>query len=859
MRTVAGVDLNGVRDALARRLPEDEDDVEEVDLGIRGGLIRLQSIDGQWLGGSQVARAPHGRGGGWGRIGADWNRVDLLDGLGSLRAGDPDPILAEALPSALPGMIGEDCELAVFAVPDAPDYGEAVRERLLLLLRRTKGLRPLLLWRPVAAVLGWLAARPDGARDGLKAAVLSLMADGVHLSVLTLQREMHRGVPLFVPERSRAGAIVAGSFSAVRMIEAGRRWLCENTDVPERDIRASAMAPWRAAVGASHEFELIRMPDRGWRELPRIPEPEVPPDPSDLPDAALERLSGADLLLVEGPFAGNAAWRAAVVEALSERAILPPEIVPGEGPLVARGCLEAATRHTKGQPIYFDFLPQLQINAMVGNEPRFVDLIPRGARCRGGEPYRAAADGSYVIGENASRLTFWLFKEDLESGRRAEVELPRPADREYELSISVEQVPGQGFAQVRISSAEFDALRQAPITLDWTRMEETTKSREEILAELEGQMGLAWPDVAVQAGHPFLWLPEHPLGDLVEQLRAYRQTPLLLRGRVSASARELLQTLRTRFSRHDTPSIHAGQMGIVIEDKGSFRALDSDGALPAQKSGLRVPEDAELELDATLTKLEEDMLALQHQFGQGIDSGLLGDVLGFASWCFWRCPSSIVNLFLDTYAGEADYNINPTLLREGAARVVSRPEQIARYFSCIERRLAEAGGLVSAEYAGIGRVLRTSEEAAAILPGSVANRVLQQTVADLSAENGVGIAEAYRRRFKAALLMLAALLRHRKVSPVFLKPDQAAATQLLRVLQRAEQRNLGFAATREAQAALTQGGAALRHRAAARRFAANAGIIAELKDFIRLQGHDPNIIRRIDAIDDSDGDGNGAP
>jgi hypothetical protein len=50
MRTVAGVDLNGVRDALARRLPEDEDDVEEVDLGIRGGLIRLQSIDGQWLG-----------------------------------------------------------------------------------------------------------------------------------------------------------------------------------------------------------------------------------------------------------------------------------------------------------------------------------------------------------------------------------------------------------------------------------------------------------------------------------------------------------------------------------------------------------------------------------------------------------------------------------------------------------------------------------------------------------------------------------------------------------------------------------------------------------------------------------------
>jgi hypothetical protein len=41
--------------------------------------------------------------------------------------------------------------------------------------------------------------------------------------------------------------------------------------------------------------------------------------------------------------------------------------------------------------------------------------------------------------------------------------------------------------------------------------------------------------------------------------------------------------------------------------------------------------------------------------------------------------------------------------------------------------------------------------------------------------------------------------------------------------------------------------------------AACAGIIAELKDFIRLQGHDPNIIRRIDAIDDSDGDGNGAP
>ena len=140
---------------------------------------------------------------------------------------------------------------------------------------------------------------------------------------------------------------------------------------------------------------------------------------------------------------------------------------------------------------------------MVGEAPQFVDLIARGARCPGGQSFHADAPGTYVVDKGATLLTLWLFKDDFERGRKAEVELTVTPDRRYPLSVSVEQTPGQGFAEVHISSSEFDALRRSPITLTWGRMKEIDRTREEILEVLRSSSSirLRWPNTAVQQGN----------------------------------------------------------------------------------------------------------------------------------------------------------------------------------------------------------------------------------------------------------------------------------------------------------------------------------------------------------------------
>ena len=789
-------------------------------MGIRSGFIRLQSGEGRWLGGAQAELAPHGRGPGWGTIGASRNRIDTLRVLEAIQESDPDDTIRQALTSALSELVG-NTDLAVFAVPDTPAHGEAFRDRYLGLLKRVGGLRPLLLWRPVAALLGWIAADPPEACAGCRVAILSLMADGIHLAVLSLEKERHGNDWLLVPERSKPGQRIGASFQGQALVEIVQRRLVQESGLSAEVVESGAMSPWRFAVGAQTPQELVRLrSNRGWKKLPRLDYVGPQPDAGDLEDDVLEGLGAATVLLVEGPFSSNLAWRSEVLAALKARTQLPRRVAPLDGKAVARGCLEAATRHRLRQPIYFDFLPQLQINAMVGEAPQFVDLIARGARCPGGQSFHADAPGTYVVDKSATLLTLWLFKDDFERGRKAEVELTVTPDRRYPLSVSVEQTPGQGFAEVHISSSEFDALRRSPITLTWGRMKEIDRTREEILEVLRSSSSirLRWPNTAVQQGNASPWLKRNSRGDLIALLASYRAGPLLRHVRIDPDGRELLGILRRRFS---------------------SRPLNSDGSVPDSMTGPGVrAKDAAAQLDQALSKLEKDLADLQYRFGQRIERRVLGDILAFASWCFWRCPPGIADVFLGVYEGEYSHDINHTLLCEGVARVVSTPGQLRRYFKALERRLKGKDRISTAEYAGLARVLGTSDEAAVVLNGALADRVVEATVRTITGEFEKDIDTAYKKLFKTALLMLAALLRHRKVRPEFLDPDEdTAAQELLRTLELAEERNLDFVACSDRLAAV-------------RRFRANADIIVDLKDFIYREGRNPNIIVHINAIEE---------
>ena len=853
MRSLIGVDLNGVNDRLGRL---EEDGKEEcINLGVRSSMIRLIGQKERWLAGMQNEFAPHGRGPGWGRIGSSDNRVEVLKMLELIRDSEPDERIRHAVTSSLPGLVG-DSELAVFAVPDIPAYGEHFRDRYLRLLNLVVGLRPLLLWRPVAALLGHIANAPQQFRasmprdTGSQIAILSLMADGIHLSLLSLEED--DGGSLLVPQRKKSGQWVCASFRGDILVEDARSRLAQQSFLSVEDIESSAISPWLFAVGEKPQPELVRLTsNRGWMKLPNLDFRPPSPNKMDLPDDFLNTLCEAQALIIEGPFAGNKVWCEDVKAALTGRVPLPEVIETLDISTVALGCLEAARRHRCGQPIYFDFLPQLEINAMVGNAPQFVDLIERGARCRGGEPFVADAAGVYVIDEGATRLTFWLFKEDFERARKADVELPIEADRRRDLSVSVKQTPGQGFAEVQISSPDFAALRRSPIILDWASMEEVDRSRDNILRELEdqSQTGRRWPDTDVKPGHPLLWLDSHPKGDLLEQLAAYRATPFMRNGVINPDASAQLKTIRERFSKSDTPSFIGPKLGLDVEERGNFRALDSNGELPKPTSILQIPERTEQELDETLSKCEEDLAVLQRHFGVGATK-VLGHIVGFASWCFWRCPPSIAEVLLGTYEGKYAYSINHILLREGVARVVWERHQIERYFLALESRLARIGRITAAEYAGLARVLGTSDRAAGILGPALADRIRDLTERTIANENEKGIEKVYERRFKAALLMLATLLRHREARNNFLDPATNAVRQLLSELDRAKHRNYQFAKRKNQSASHVKGTERVKWLAAARRFHNNAEIIAELTEYIHFKGRDPNIIRRIDMLDE---------
>ena len=834
-RRLIGLDLNGVDDRMATAGVDGQPQC--VELGVRGSLVHLLAQD-RWIAGRQNEAAPHGRGLAWGEVGDASNRVELLTLLERIRMQEATEQDVVAIASALSDLTA-DGEQAVFAAPDIPDWGEAFRDRFLGLLKRARIPRPLLLWRPVAALLGRLAKHPDGLSADDMIAVLSLMADGAHLALLKLEREEDDSLP--VPIRHQSGSAACASFRGFRLIDDARQRLAEMSEVPLDEIRSSAWSPWRFATGAEQPTELLRLSqNHGWKALPKLQHCVPPPEDKDLPEELLSQLGKAKVMLVEGPFAGNAAWRSAVLAALRRRIDLPAEITDLEASTVALGCLEAARRAREGQAIYFDFLPQLEINALVEDKPEFVDLIAEGARCQGGQVFDAHAPDSYAINRGARMFTFWLFKQGSEHARKAEARLPEETDKQYPLTVRVSQTPGQGSAEVTISSPEFEALRRDPIVLNWRDMTEVCDKREQILEEIGQQAGgLRWPRTAVVPGHPTHWSDASPGDSLLALLVSYQREPLIQNGAVHPPTKVLLKELRKRFS---TPKL--------INSDGTFqspRALNSDGTLPEPADGRLVPADAERELNLTLDKLERDLAVLKQAFGPSVGKEVLGDVVGFASWCFWRCPPGIADLLLDVYGDKARGNIQPTLLREGVARVAGNRDRLERYFAAVGQQFENGQRITAAEFAGLARTLGTAPEAAVILDKRLADRLLTAARYDLEAENRKAHDKAYKRRFKSALLMLTALLRHRKQRRNFLDPKSRLSEQLLSLLEETKERNMQFA---------KQIGARRGHRrrellTAARRMKRNAKIVAELQKFIRLQGSDPNLIEKIQAMEEN--------
>ena len=175
------------------------------------------------------------------------------------------------------------------------------------------------------------------------------------------------------------------------------------------------------------------------------------------------------------------------------------------------------------------------------------------------------------------------------------------------------------------------------------------------------------------------------------------------------------------------------------------------------------------------------------------------------------------------------------------ARVAGNRDQLERYFAAVGQRFENGQRITAVEFAGLAHTLGTAPEAAVVLHGRMADRLLKAAHDILEEENCKSRDEAYKRRFKSALLMLTALLRHRKQRRNFLDPQSRLGQQLLSLLEETKERNRQFAKRFRQQQQLT----------AARRMNRNAKIVVELQKFIELQGSDPNLIEKIQAMEEN--------
>ena len=478
-RKLCGYDLNGWSDRAARNWqigPDGEEylGAENVYLGgavMNPAVVRTGEGHGtRWIGGAQAAIAPHGRGGGWGEVGDPARRETVRSLL--TRADAPSDRMAAALSGLAAG-----AKVCAVAIDDHPSGSEHLQERLLAAVAKRRLGRGLLVWRSVLAVLGCLTRgeTPFEPREDLMLGVIGHVADGFTMQRLRLRREAGRRRDLFAPERRRAADTLETSLGYAGLFAAAKEQLAARYPQHRGDWAEQSQSAAALALGAATRPELLRTERGDFFQI-------TPPDSLSLSDAVVptnmaEQLGGCDLVLVETLTTGK--LREALLKRLSASLSMPLLDLPND--VVARGALEAARRHSEGEPVYFDFLPQISTIVWGDQGAASYDLIEAEATLPAGRVYRSSQPARFAIQSGQSEFSVHLRKELVKWPRKARVDIGAPVSSNVPVALSVEQVPAAGRARLIIEAP----MLARQFTIDWDGATEIEKSWEDLVAELD--------------------------------------------------------------------------------------------------------------------------------------------------------------------------------------------------------------------------------------------------------------------------------------------------------------------------------------------------------------------------------------
>lgn len=476
VKKLLGIDLNGIKDLAARNWVLGSDgeylfgETHINEGAFLSSVVELQNDKvggGDYIGGVQAELAPHGKGGGYGKIGNPKYRIALRDIICS-----PQPD-SERLRAAISGIVPTPSH-AIVSISDSEATTEAYQESLISALRKNKVKSFLLIWRSVLVALNAIE-RGDLVHEQT-IGVINHSADGVDVQRLRIKSSDNNNQVILVPERREVGQSVPTKFGYEELISSARAEL--NKLISNRfDNIEHAKNVSLLALGHPTIKELIRRENGDWVEI-------VPPESLE----GIPLITSTDFNFKSYFKDCEKVFYETIVEGQMQSKFLKffekelgKEIKLITGTSVCEAGLYAAKRLDADIPIYFDFLPQISTIVQRGADISNFNLIDQSETLRAGKAFRSKDPAILKMRAQQEKIVIYINKETEEKPRKAAVKIPNPPNRTITVKIWVEQIPALGRASIQIRAEEINLSK----TIDWDEAEEIEETWDSLLKTLD--------------------------------------------------------------------------------------------------------------------------------------------------------------------------------------------------------------------------------------------------------------------------------------------------------------------------------------------------------------------------------------
>lgn len=729
-RRSVGLELNGCSDIAARDWSVSGEPLERVEYaagGVESEAVKLETPGrgARWIGGPQAALAPHGRGQGWGALGASTFRKSLIGALRVPSESDNAHVVVAGV-----GALTRGADFVMLTVPDLPEFDEARQGALLKALAASRR-RVQLVWRSVAAFHALYGRNVTKFTDGDRVRLLLHGPDGIEDQTLVLRDDPDRPGHS-APLREGPGRLIREDLGLLRLFERARDVVeRRNPHIPWDKCERSRLGPHLLTGEAQPgDVEILRHQNGTWLKA----------SAPELTATGLGITDGGPKFPAEDPKPSITVIVSPILNALSSR-MLHAVGVEGQTPVLknpralARGALLSARLIERGLPHYFDKLAPIAIAVMrPSGQPAFEPLIGEDEIVPANREYRSKELEGFRWGLGKRKMEFYVLKGTREV-RHWVVERDEGPRDDTEVVLTLRQTPGQSWARLSIYSRNWEALARNPVELDWDALEPIEMTPEEVLKKLKIPEPEP-PERVAELTQIDLWRGADWAGE--GALRLLHRSPELKVMQLADGWYEILKQPR----RHPVT-------------KERFWCVSTDGELPAELS-----QDDRNAFAKVVERLTDVVMSA------ALDKPLVnnGPLLAL-TWTFTFCPEPVQERIVEALEAEGVGSEHPLLsqsfsrrvLRQAAGRAVvdkGRLERLFRYYAACEIN----NDVVS----GLGKALARRKEA----PDALTREIVDTLAEKLSAElkRSVQVSN-FKRRFLNTLLALAALFRWRHREP----------------------------------------------------------------------------------------------